>query len=107
MPAAPRNLGLALRALRDARGLQLLAEAHGDQLLEIDKAQSELDGTCMKQHAGTNWLTTTAGVTPGEHITVVFAIFDLSDSILDSYAFIDNFAWGCDPTGEPQTEPEG
>ena len=67
----------------------------------------ELDGTCMKQHAGTDWLTTTAGVVPGEHITVVFAIFDLSDSILDSYAFLDNFQWGCDPTGEPQTEPEG
>jgi hypothetical protein len=67
----------------------------------------ELDATCMKQHAGTNWLTTTAGVVPGEHITVVFAIFDLSDSILDSYAFIDNFQWGCDPTGMPETEPEG
>ncbi|HET6583798.1 MAG TPA: choice-of-anchor L domain-containing protein [Nannocystaceae bacterium] len=67
----------------------------------------ELDGTCMKRHAGTNWLTTTAGVTPGEHITVVFAIFDLSDSILDSYAFVDDFQWGCDPTGQPQTEPEG
>ena len=38
---------------------------------------------------------------------MVFAIFDLSDSILDSYAFIDNFQWGCDPTGTPQTEPEG
>jgi hypothetical protein len=61
----------------------------------------------MKQHAGTHWLTTTAGVAPGEHITVVFAIFDLSDSILDSYAFIDNFQWGCDPTGMPSTEPEG
>ncbi len=68
---------------------------------------AEFDNTCMKQHAGTNWLTTTAGVSPDEHITVVFAIFDLSDSILDSYAFIDNFAWGCDPTGMPSTEPEG
>jgi hypothetical protein len=68
---------------------------------------AELDGTCMRQHAGTGWLTTTAGVTGSEHITVVFAIFDLSDSILDSYAFIDNFQWGCDPTGTPSTEPEG
>jgi hypothetical protein len=68
---------------------------------------AEFDNTCMKQHAGTNWLTTTAGVAPSEHITVVFAIFDLSDSILDSYAFIDNFQWGCDPTGMPSTEPEG
>ncbi len=64
-----------------------------------------LAGTCMRQHAGTNWLTTTAGVTPGETITVVFAIFDLSDPILDSYAFIDNFKWGCEPTGKPQTMP--
>ena len=64
-----------------------------------------LAGTCMRQHAGTAWLTTTAGVTPGETITVVFAIFDLSDPILDSYAFLDNFKWGCEPTGKPQTMP--
>jgi hypothetical protein len=64
-------------------------------------------GTCMRQHAGTNWLTTTAGVTPGETITVVFAIFDLADAILDSYAFIDNFKWGCDPQGKPMTMPPG
>lgn len=64
-------------------------------------------GTCMRQHAGTNWLTTTAGVTPGETITVVFAIFDLSDGILDSYAFLDNFKWGCEPQGKPQTMPPG
>jgi hypothetical protein len=67
----------------------------------------ELAGTCMRQHAGTGWLTTTAGVVPGEDITIVFAIFDLSDSILDSYAFIDDFQWGCDPTDTPSTEPEG
>lgn len=67
----------------------------------------EFAGTCMRQHAGTNWLQTTAGVAPGEHITVVFAIFDLSDSILDSYAFLDNWQWGCDPTGAPVTQPEG
>jgi len=66
-----------------------------------------LAGTCMRQHAGTNWLQTTAGVTPGETITVVFAIFDLSDPILDSYAFLDNFKWGCEPTGKPMTMPPG
>jgi hypothetical protein len=67
----------------------------------------QFQGTCMRQHAGTNWLTTTAGVTPGETITVVFAIMDLSDSILDSYVFLDNFKWGCEPTGKPQTMPPG
>lgn len=65
-------------------------------------------GTCMRQHAGTNWLQTTAGVTPGEQITVVFAIFDLADPILDSYIFLDNFKWGCEPTGnKPSTMPPG
>jgi len=67
----------------------------------------ELAGTCMARHAGTGWLSTTVGVTPGESITVVFAIFDLSDSILDSYAFIDNFQLGCEPQSGPVTMPEG
>ncbi|MEM6292786.1 MAG: choice-of-anchor L domain-containing protein [Myxococcota bacterium] len=66
----------------------------------------EFAGTCMRQHAGTGWLTSSAGVVPGEHITVAFAIFDLSDSILDSYVFLDNFQWGCEP-GAPSTMPEG
>jgi hypothetical protein len=63
------------------------------------------EGTCMRQHAGTRWLTTTAGVVPGEDVTIVFAIFDLSDSILDSYAFLDNFQWGCDGEEPPSTVP--
>lgn len=67
----------------------------------------EFTGTCMRQHAGTKWLQSTTGVVPGETITVVFAIFDLSDSILDSYAFLDNFQWGCEPSGQPSTEPIG
>ncbi len=66
-----------------------------------------LAGTCMSGHAGTKWLSSTAPVTPGEQITVVFAVFDLSDSILDSYAFIDNFQWGCEGTDQPTTKPVG
>jgi len=67
----------------------------------------EFDGTCMKRHAGTKWLSTVAPVTPGEEITVVFAIFDLSDSILDSYVFLDNWQWGCEGTDHPTTTPVG
>lgn len=67
----------------------------------------ELHGTCMKEHAGTKWLTTTAGVAPGEGVTIVFAIFDLSDSILDSYVFVDNFRWGCEGDQPPSTVPIG
>jgi hypothetical protein len=64
----------------------------------------ELQGTAMQMHAGTKWLTTSAGVEPGEDFTLVFAIFDLSDNILDSVVILDNFAWNCEG-GPPVTVP--
>lgn len=64
----------------------------------------ELTDTCMDGHGATRWLTTTAGVNPGEEITIVFAVMDLGDSILDSYILVDNFVWGCDG-GPPTTVP--
>jgi hypothetical protein len=68
----------------------------------------EFQGTCMRRHGGTGWLSTAASVTPGEDITVVLAIFDLSDSILDSVVFIDNWEWGCmGDGGGPSTVPAG
>ena len=73
--------------------------------LEYTGSAPELAGTCIAQHASTGWLTTTAGVTPGENITVVFAIFDVNSDMVDSYAFIDNFEWSCEDVGEPLTVP--
>jgi hypothetical protein len=70
-------------------------------------ALPQFNGTCMKQHAGTKWLQSVAPVTPGETITLVLAVFDLSDSILDSYVFLDNFGWGCEGTDRPSTTPVG
>ena len=64
----------------------------------------ELQGTAMEGHAGTKWLTTSAGVEPGEDFTIVFAIFDLSDNILDSVVILDNFSWNCEG-GPPVTVP--
>jgi hypothetical protein len=64
----------------------------------------ELQGTAMEGHAGTRWLTTTAGVTPGEQIEVVFGVFDLSDSSLDTVILLDNFQWACEG-GAPVTIP--
>jgi hypothetical protein len=64
----------------------------------------ELDGTAMQGHAGTKWLTTTAPVTPGEQIELVFAIFDLSDPILDTVILLDNWLWSCEG-GPPVTIP--
>lgn len=64
----------------------------------------ELQGTAMVGHAGTRWLTTTAGVTPGETIELVLGVFDLSDSILDTVIILDNFHWACEG-GAPVTIP--
>lgn len=64
----------------------------------------ELHGTCLQRHAGTKWLTTKVGVTPGEEIELVFAIMDLSDSGLDSFVLIDDFRWSCDEQEKPETE---
>jgi hypothetical protein len=67
----------------------------------------ELAGTCMVQHAGTKWLTTTAPVTPGETVVLVFAVFDLADGALDSFVLLDNFQWGCEGGTVPDTKPVG
>jgi hypothetical protein len=71
----------------------------------LDYTQSvELQGTGAQGHAGTRWLSTQAPVTPGETIEVIFAIFDLSDAILDSMIILDNFEWNCEG-GPPLTIP--
>ena len=64
----------------------------------------ELQGTAMEGHAGTKWLTTSAGVSPGENVTIIWAIFDMSDGILDSSVILDNFEWNCEG-GPPVTVP--
>ncbi|MGB1698334.1 MAG: choice-of-anchor L domain-containing protein [Nannocystaceae bacterium] len=66
----------------------------------------ELANTCVNFNAGTKWLTSTASVVPEETITLVFAVFDLSDSVLDTFVFLDNFQWGCEG-GPPSTTPAG
>jgi hypothetical protein len=64
----------------------------------------ELQGTVMQTHAGTKWLITTAGVEPGEDVEIIFAIWDLSDEVLDSVVILDNFSWNCEG-GPPVTIP--
>ncbi len=71
----------------------------------LDYIQSpELAGTHLEEHAATRWLHTTAPVTPGETITLVLAIFDVSDQAWDSYVILDNFRWGCGDA-PPRTIP--
>lgn len=75
---------------------------------------SELKGTgflaenryCNEQTStgggATGWLTTSAPVTPGEIITLEFAIWDTGDPKFDSSVLLDHFVWTPTPT-EPST----
>jgi hypothetical protein len=95
---APISLNAGFLDYRDANPIN-------DPMCQGNCSAPELHGTCMQGHAGTKWLTTNAGVKPGETITIVLAIFDMTDSVLDSYAFVDNFQWGCEGDQPPSTVP--
>ena len=64
----------------------------------------ELEGFSMEHHGGTRWLNTKAPVIPGETIELVFSIFDLSDSSLDSVVLLDGFEWSCSSSRPITTE---
>jgi hypothetical protein len=91
----------------DKQGNPISLNASFLDFMDTGSNLPELAGTCMKGHAATTWLTTTAPVSPGEKVTIVFAIFDLSDSILDSYVLLDDFRWGCEGDQPPNTVPQG
>jgi hypothetical protein len=55
----------------------------------------ELQGTGLEGHGGTQWLETEWPVNAGETITVIFAIMDIQDNIVDSAVLLDNFRWTC------------
>ncbi|MCW5816929.1 MAG: choice-of-anchor L domain-containing protein [Labilithrix sp.] len=54
---------------------------------------------------GTGWLTTTAPVTPGEEITLLFAVWDSGDGALDTTVLIDDFKFSLEDSGTTATAP--
>jgi len=76
------------------------------------KGQDELVGTGFETNdlddgGGTGWLTATTPVTPGEHITLTFMLFDEGDHVLDSLVLLDNFRWGFTEVPAPIMLPTG
>lgn len=68
---------------------------------------STLTGTGFEQHAATGWLTTTAPVDTlrGKEMTILWAIWDQGDGVLDSTALVDDFSWSVDAADGTQTLP--
>jgi hypothetical protein len=60
---------------------------------------------CNESHGsgGTDWLTTTSPVQPGETFTLSWVIFDEHDGILDSSVILDHFRWHSTTLGSPVT----
>lgn len=57
-----------------------------------------------EDHAATGWLTTTVNVDPslrGKNITLLFAIWDSGDGLLDSTALLDGFTWSTQAGASP------
>jgi hypothetical protein len=52
---------------------------------------------------GTDWLTTTSPIVPGETFTLSWIVFDENDGILDSAAILDHFRWHSTTLGSPVT----
>ena len=65
--------------------------------------------TAGTNHAATGWLQTQVNVDPslkGKDITLLFAVWDSGDGVLDSTALIDNFVWSTEPgQNTPVTVP--
>jgi hypothetical protein len=60
---------------------------------------------CNQMHGsgGTDWLTTTSPINPGETFTLSWIVFDEHDGILDSAAILDHFRWHSTTLGSPVT----
>ncbi len=88
----------------------------GGKMFTCALGSSSLSGTGFgKDTAGddkaaTGWLRTMVSVDPalkGKDITLLIAIWDSGDEVLDSTALVDNFVWSTQPgQGPPTTTPQ-
>jgi hypothetical protein len=83
------------------------AQSAGGKQFGCPLGESFLSGTGFEGHAATGWLTNTEPVVTvrGKEITLMWAIWDQGDGILDSTALIDDFQWSVDAADGTQTLP--
>jgi hypothetical protein len=116
MKPAPKGAGPGGNVAFDAAGnpisvnnalLQVCdAQTAGHKMFDCPLGSSALAGTgfgmdiASSNHAATGWLRTQVDVEPslkGKDITLLFAIWDSGDGVLDSSALIDDFEWSTLP----------
>jgi hypothetical protein len=65
--------------------------------------------TFAGNRGATGWLKTVVSIGPklrGKDITLLFAVWDGGDGVLDSTALVDNLVWSQDSAGTPVTVPQ-
>ncbi|MGH7296500.1 MAG: choice-of-anchor L domain-containing protein, partial [Polyangiaceae bacterium] len=85
------------------------AQTAGKKQFTCPLGPAALASTGFASHAATGWLQTQVNIDPslkGKDITLVFAVWDSGDGILDSSALVDNFQWSTQPgSATPVTQP--
>ncbi len=61
-------------------------------------------GYAGRYGGGTGWLNMTGNVTPGEVMTLRFAVWDTGDELFDSVVLLDDFQWSVEAS-EPGVQP--
>ncbi len=83
------------------------AQSAGGKSFTCPLGDSTLQKTGFEGHAATGWLTTTMPVDTlkGKTITLMWAIWDQGDGILDSTALVDDFEWSVNGATGATTQP--
>ena len=83
-------------------------QSAGGKTFACPLGPSTLSGTGFESHAATGWLKTQAPVDTlkGKDITMMFAVWDSGDGVLDSSVLIDNWVWSVDPASGATTVPQ-
>jgi hypothetical protein len=68
---------------------------------------AELAGTGFGFDGGTGWFQIKGSAEPLELLQLSFAVFDMGDTILDTYVILDNFQWDCEGCTPTEVNPCG
>ncbi|MCA9628212.1 MAG: putative metal-binding motif-containing protein [Myxococcales bacterium] len=81
------------------------AQMAGGKQFDCPQGTGLLQNTGFEPGASTGWLQTIAPVPPGKEVTLMFAIWDAGDHVLNSTAIIDNISFDVTDSSVPVTEP--
>jgi len=85
-------------AIHPEQAAPVAADALEYAYLNQDPALADI---AFAGHAATDWFRISAGVTPGDTVTLVVALFDESDGAADSAVLLDDLRWECDAVSRP------